>query len=305
MIDIFGILKGTPSDPDYNKKGVIVQGITGAYGSLHARNMIAYGTNVVAGVTPGKGGQKFEDKVPIYNTMKDAVEATGAKISIVFVPAKFFLGAAKEALESGIKLLVAIPEHVPVRDTMEVLELASQKGAVIIGPNTPGIMIPELIKIGIMPPTPFKAGKIAVLSKSGTLLYEISDALTRAGFGQSITIGIGGDPINGTRMIDAFDMVKDIPDLEGMVIVGEIGGDSEEILAQRIIDSKFNKPTVAYIAGRAAPKEKRMGHAGAIVMGTYGSAESKVSMFNKANIPVAKRPAEVPVLLAGKMQESD
>lgn len=305
MTDIFDILQGTPGDSDFKKKGVIIQGITGAYGSLHARNMMAYGTNVVAGVTPGKGGQKFDDKVPIYNTMQDAVGATGAKISIIYVPAKFFLGAAKEALEAGIKLLVAIPEHIPVRDTMEALNLAKEKDAVIIGPNTPGIMIPEVIKVGIMPPNPFKSGKIAVLSKSGTLLYEISDALTNAGFGQSITIGIGGDPINGTRMIDAFDMVKDIPDLEGMVVVGEIGGDSEEILAQRIIDSGFNKPTVAYIAGRAAPKEKRMGHAGAIVMGTYGSAESKVSMFNKANIPVAKRPAEVPVLLAGKMEKSD
>ena len=305
MTDIFKILRGNPEDSDYKKKGVIVQGITGSYGSLHAKNMISYGTNIVAGVTPGKGGQKFEEKVPIYNTVKEAVDASGAKISIIFVPAKFFLGAAKEALEAGIKLLVAIPEHVPVRDTMELLELANKKGAVIIGPNTPGIMIPELIKIGIMPPTPFKAGKIAVLSKSGTLLYEISDALTNAGFGQSITIGIGGDPINGTRMIDAFDMVKDIPDLEGLVVVGEIGGDSEEILAQRIIDIGFKKPTVAYIAGRAAPKEKRMGHAGAIVMGTYGSAESKVSMFNKANIPVAKRPSQVPVLLAGKMQQSD
>lgn len=305
MTDIFGLLKGNPGDPDYEKKGVIVQGITGAYGSLHAKNMIAYGTNIVAGVTPGKGGQKFEEKVPVYNTMQEAVDATGAKISAVFVPAKFFLSAAKDALNAGIKLLVAIPEHVPIRDTMEALALAEEKGAVIIGPNTPGIMIPELIKVGIMPPMPFKAGKIAVLSKSGTLLYEISDALTKAGFGQSITIGIGGDPVNGTRMIDAFDMVKDIPDLDGMVVVGEIGGDSEEILAQRIIDSGFNKPTVAYIAGRAAPKEKRMGHAGAIVMGTYGSAESKVSMFNKANIPVAKRPAEVPVLLAGKMEKSD
>ena len=305
MTDIFKLLRGNPEDSDYKKKGVIVQGITGAYGSLHAKNMMTYGTNVIAGVTPGKGGQKFEGKVPIYNTVKEAVDASGAKISIVFVPAKFFLGAAKEALEAGIKLLVAIPEHVPVRDTMEVLDLANKKGAVIIGPNTPGIMIPELIKIGIMPPTPFKAGKIAVLSKSGTLLYEISDALTNSGFGQSITIGIGGDPINGTRMIDAFDMVKDSPDLEGLVVVGEIGGDSEEILAQRIIDIGFKKPTVAYIAGRAAPKEKRMGHAGAIVMGTYGSAESKVSMFNKANIPVAKRPSQVPVLLAGKMQQSD
>jgi succinyl-CoA synthetase alpha subunit len=305
MTDIFKLLRGSPEDSDYKKKGVIVQGITGAYGSLHAKNMMSYGTNIVAGVTPGKGGQKFEGKVPIYNTVKEAVDASGAKISIIFVPAKFFLGAAKEALDAGIKLLVAIPEHVPVRDTMEVLDLANKKGAVIIGPNTPGIMIPELIKIGIMPPTPFKAGKIAVLSKSGTLLYEISDALTNSGFGQSITIGIGGDPINGTRMIDAFEMVKDIPDLEGLVVVGEIGGDSEEILAQRIIDIGFKKPTVAYIAGRAAPKEKRMGHAGAIVMGTYGSAESKVSMFNKANIPVAKRPSQVPVLLAGKMQQSD
>lgn len=305
MTDIFNILRGNPEDSDYKKKGVIVQGITGSYGSLHAKNMISYGTNIVAGVTPGKGGQKFEETVPIYNTVKEAVDVSGAKISIIFVPAKFFLGAAKEALEAGIKLLVAIPEHVPVRDTMKVLDLANKKGAVIIGPNTPGIMIPELIKIGIMPPTPFKAGKIAVLSKSGTLLYEISDALTNAGFGQSITIGIGGDPINGTRMIDAFEMVKDIPDLEGLVVVGEIGGDSEEILAQRIIDIGFKKPTVAYIAGRAAPKEKRMGHAGAIVMGTYGSAESKVSMFNKANIPVAKRPSQVPVLLAGKMQQSD
>ena len=305
MTDIFELLKGSPGDSDYEKKGVIVQGITGAYGSLHASNMISYGTNVVAGVTPGKGGQKFDDTVPIYNTMHEAVDATSAKISIMFVPAKFFLGAAKEAINAGIKLLVAIPEHVPIRDTMEALELAKQKGAVIIGPNTPGIMIPELIKIGIMPSMPFKAGRIAVLSKSGTLLYEISDALTNAGFGQSITIGIGGDPVNGTRLIDAFEMVKDIPNLEGMVVVGEIGGDSEEILAQQIMDSGFNKPTVAYIAGRAAPKEKRMGHAGAIVMGTYGSAESKVSMFNKANIPVAKRPTEVPVLLAGKMEKSD
>ena len=305
MTDIFKLLRGDPNDSDYKKKGVIVQGITGAYGSLHAKNMMTYGTNVVAGVTPGKGGQKFEGIVPIYNTVKEAVDVSGAKISIIFVPAKFFLGAAKEALEAGIKLLVAIPEHVPIRDTMEVIDLANKKGAIIIGPNTPGVMIPGLIKIGIMPPMPFKAGKIAVLSKSGTLLYEISDALTNAGFGQSITIGVGGDPINGTRMIDAFDMVKDIPDLEGLVVIGEIGGDSEEILAQRIIDIGFKKPTVAYIAGRSAPKEKRMGHAGAIVMGTYGSAESKVSMFNKANIPVANRPSQVPVLLAGKMQQSD
>ena len=305
MTKIFDILKGKPEDSDFKKKGVIVQGITGAYGSIHAKHMMAYGTNVVAGVTPGKGGQKFEDKVPIYNSVKEAVDATGANISIIYTPAKFFLSAAKDALDAGIKLLVAIPEHVPIRDTLEVIEIAKKTDAIIIGPNTPGVLIPDLIKVGIMPPMPFKEGKIAVLSKSGTLLYEISDALSQAGFGQSITIGVGGDPINGTRLVDAFDMVKDLPDLEGLVVVGEIGGDSEEMLAQKIIDSGFKKPAVAYIAGRAAPKEKRMGHAGAIVMGTYGSAESKITMFNKANIPVAKRPAEVPVLLAGKMGQSD
>ncbi len=301
MSNIFELLKGNPSDNDFKKKPVIVQGITGKFGSHHTKLMLEYGTNIAAGVTPGKGGEQFEG-VPIFNSVKEAVDATGAKISIIFVPAKFFLAAGKEALESGIKLLVAIPEHVPVRDTLELLELAKQKDAIVIGPNTPGVIIPEVIKIGIMPASPFKAGDIVVLSKSGTLLYEISNALTQAGFGQAITIGIGGDPVNGTRLIDAFEMIKDIPELRGLVVVGEIGGDAEELLAQKIIDSGFDKPVVAYIAGRAAPKEKRMGHAGAIVMGNYGSAESKVSMFNKANVPVAKRPAEVPVLLATKMQ---
>ena len=299
MNNIFELLQGRQGDPDYKKKSVIVQGITGKFGSLHTRLMMDYGTNIVAGVTPGKGGQKFEE-IPIYNTAKEAVNATGAKISILFVPAKFFLGAAVDALEAGIKLLVAIPEHVPVRDTMTVLELAKKNDAIMIGPNTPGIMIPEVIKIGIMPASSFRAGDVAVLSKSGTLMYEVSHNLTEAGFGQCVTLGIGGDPINGTTLIDAFDMVKDYPDLRGIVIVGEIGGDAEETLAQHVIDSNFEKPIVAYVAGRAAPKEKRMGHAGAIVYGNYGSAESKVSMFNKANIPVAKRPAEVPMLLAGK-----
>jgi succinyl-CoA synthetase alpha subunit len=306
MANIYEILRGNKdSAGNYQKMPVIVQGITGTFGSLHAKMMMEYGTNIAAGVTPGKGGQKFEERVPIYNTVKEAVDATGAKISIIFVPAKFFLGAAKEALDAGIKLLVAIPEHVPIRDTMQVLDLAKQKDAIVIGPNTPGVMIPGLIKIGIMPASPFKSGNIAVLSKSGTLLYEISNALSRAGYGQSITIGIGGDPVNGTRLIDAFEMIKDDPDLSGIVVVGEIGGDSEEILAQHIIDTNFKKPIVAYIAGRNAPKEKRMGHAGAIVMGTYGSAESKVSMFNKANIPVGKRPNEVAMLLSGKLGSKD
>ncbi len=301
MPNIFEILRGNPNDSDYNKKPVIVQGITGNYGAYHTKKMIEYGTNIVAGVTPGKGGQELEN-VPIYNSVKEAVDATGSKISIMFVPAKFFLGAAKEALEAGIKLLIAIPEHVPVRDTLETLELAKKNDAIVIGPNTPGIIIPDIIKIGIMPASPFKPGNIAVLSKSGTLLYEISNNLTEAGFGQYITLGIGGDPINGTRLIDAFDMIKDESNLEGIVIVGEIGGDAEETLAKHVIDTNFKKPIVGYIAGRAAPKEKKMGHAGAIVYGNYGSAESKVAMFNKANVPVAKRPAEVPILLAGKLE---
>jgi len=304
MTDIFELLKGKQnSKGDFQKQPVIVQGITGKFGTRHTKLMIEYGTNIVAGVTPGKGGQKFENTVPIYETVKEAVDKTGAKISIMFVPAKFFLGAAKDALEAGIKLLVAIPEHVPVQDTMKIVEIAKQKGAIVIGPNTPGVMIPGLIKIGIMPASPFKFGNTAVLSKSGTLLYEIGNNLSNAGFGQCITIGIGGDPINGTRLVDAFDMVKDYPNLDGIVVVGEIGGDAEEVLAQKIIDENFEKPVVAYIAGRKAPKEKRMGHAGAIVMGNYGSAESKITMFSKANIPVAKKPVEVPILLAGKMEK--
>jgi len=302
MTDIFELLKGKQnSKGDFQKQPVIVQGITGKYGTRHTKLMIEYGTNIVAGVTPGKGGQKFEDAVPIYETVKEAVDKTGAKISIMFVPAKFFLGAAKDALDAGIKLLIAIPEHVPVQDTMKIVEIAKQKGAIVIGPNTPGVMIPGLIKIGIMPASPFKFGNTVVLSKSGTILYEISNNLSNSGFGQCITIGVGGDPINGTRLVDAFDMVKDYPGLDGIVVVGEIGGDAEEVLAQKIIDENFEKPVVAYIAGRKAPKEKRMGHAGAIVMGNYGSAESKIAMFSKANIPVAKRPVEVPILLAGKM----
>ncbi|MGI0027012.1 MAG: succinate--CoA ligase subunit alpha [Nitrosopumilaceae archaeon] len=300
MVDLFELLIGKEGDSDYKKKPVIIQGITGKFGSFHTQQMLAYGTNIVAGVTPGKGGQKFE-QTPIYNTVKEAVDATGAKISVVFVPAKFFLDAAVEALEAGIKLLIAIPEHVPVRDSMKTIELAKKKDAIVIGPNTPGIIIPGVMKIGIMPASPFKPGRIAVLSRSGTLMYEVSYNLSLANFGQSVCLGIGGDPINGTPVIDAFERIRNGANIDGVVVVGEIGGDAEEMLAQHIIDTKFDKPVVAYIAGRAAPKEKRMGHAGAIIYGNYGSAESKVSMYAKANVPVAKRPAEVSMLLAGKL----
>lgn len=300
--NIFDILVGSKGDPDFGKKPVIIQGITGSYGSTHTRLMKAYGTNIAAGVTPGKGGQDFEG-TPVYDTVADAVKATGAQISGIFVPAPFFLKAATEALDSGIKLLVAIPEHVPIRDSIKVLEHAKKKGARMIGPNTPGVIVPEVMKVGIMPAQPFKAGNTVVFSRSGTLMYEVSYNLTNRGYGQRLGLGIGGDPINGTNLIEAFDLIRGRSDVDSVVVVGEIGGDAEEQLAEYIIRTSFDKPVIAYIAGRAAPKEKRMGHAGAIVYGNYGSAESKVANYAKANVPVAKRPAEVPDLLANKLRK--
>lgn len=299
--DIFDILVGNKSDNDYKKKPVIIQGITGSYGSTHTRLMKAYGTNIVAGVTPGKKGQDFEG-TPVYNNVAEAVGASGAKISGIFVPAPFFLDAAKDALDNGIKLLVAIPEHVPIRDSIKVFEYAQMKDARMIGPNTPGVIVPEIMKVGIMPAQPFKAGNTIVFSRSGTLMYEVSYNLTRDGYGQRLCLGIGGDPINGTNLIEAFDMIRDRQDVESVVVVGEIGGDAEEQLADYLIKTKFSKPLVAYIAGRSAPKEKRMGHAGAIVYGNYGSAESKISNYAKADVPVAKRPPEISELLAKKLR---
>jgi succinyl-CoA synthetase alpha subunit len=299
--NVFDILIGTEGEEDFGKKPVIIQGITGSYGSTHTRLMKAYGTNILAGVTPGKGGQKFEG-IPVYNTMSEAAQATGAQISGIFVPAPFFLKAAIEAIDAGIKLLVAIPEHIPIRDAIKVLEYARRNGARMIGPNTPGVIVPEVMKVGIMPAQPFKAGSAVVFSRSGTLMYDVSYNLTSKGYGQRLCLGIGGDPINGTNLIEAFDLVRDRDDVESIVVVGEIGGDAEEQLAQYIINTNFVKPVIAYIAGRAAPKEKRMGHAGAIVYGNYGSAESKVANYAKANVPVAKRPAEVPELLERKLK---
>jgi succinyl-CoA synthetase alpha subunit len=300
--NIFDILVGTEGDEDFGRKPVIIQGMTGSYGSTHTRLMKAYGTNIPAGVTPGKGGQIFEG-IPVYNTMSEAVKATGAQISGIFVPAPFFLKAALEAIDSGIKLLVAIPEHIPIIDSIKVLEYARKNGARMIGPNTPGVIVPELMKVGIMPAQPFRAGTTVVFSRSGTLMYDVSYNLTSKGFGQRLCLGIGGDPINGTNLIEALDLVRDRADVEAVVVVGEIGGDAEEQLAQYIIKTNFIKPVIAYIAGRAAPKEKRMGHAGAIVYGNYGSAESKVANYARANVPVAKRPAEVPELLARKLKK--
>lgn len=300
--NIFSILVGNNSDVDYEKKPVIIQGITGSFGSKHANLMRSYGTNIAAGVTPGKGGSKFED-VPIYNTMKEAVEATGSVISGVFVPAPFFYKAAKEALDSGIKLLVAIPEHVPIIDSIKIFQYAEEKGARMIGPNTPGVIVPGIMKVGIMPAQPFTKGQTIVFSRSGTLMYEVSHHLSNSGLGQRLALGIGGDPINGTNLIDSFNLIQNRDDVDSVVVVGEIGGDAEEMLADHIIKTGFTKPVVAYIAGRAAPKEKRMGHAGAIVYGTYGSADSKITNYARADVPVAKSPREVPLLLKTKLRK--
>lgn len=299
--DLFEILVGRKDDADYKRKPVIIQGITGSFGSTHTKLMKEYGTNVAAGVTPGKGGQTYEG-IPVFDSMGEAVKATGATISGMFVPAPFFLKAAKEAFDSGIKLLVAVPEHVPIMDSIKAMEYARSKGARMIGPNTPGVIVPEVMKVGIMPARPFKQGSTVVFSRSGTLMYEVSYELTKAGFGQRLCFGIGGDPINGTNLIEAFDLVNNRDDVSSVIVVGEIGGDAEETLADYLIEIDFKKAVVAYIAGRSAPKEKRMGHAGAIVYGNYGSADSKFSKFASAGIPVAKRPAEVPILLESRLK---
>jgi succinyl-CoA synthetase alpha subunit len=297
--DLMKILVGNIGDPDYARQPVIVQGMTGNFGSVHTKLMREYGTNIVAGVTPGKGGQFFEE-VPIFNSVREAISNTEAKISIVFVPAPYFLNAAMESLENGIKLIVAIPEHVPIKDSMKVIEYAKERGARIIGPNTPGVIVPGTIKLGIMPAVPFTPGKTIVFSRSGTLMYEVAFNLSMNGYGQKICLGIGGDPINGTNLIEAIEMVRISENNDPIVIVGEIGGDAEEKFVSYLEANGISNHMVAYIAGRSAPKEKKMGHAGAIVYGKYGSAESKFESFARLGIPVAKTPAELPLLLRNK-----
>jgi succinyl-CoA synthetase alpha subunit len=281
------------------KKGdpILVQGITGKYGRLHTRLMLDYGTNIAAGTTPGKGGQSVEG-VSVYNTVAEAVETSGARASVCFVPAEFTSSAGQEALDAGIKLLVLITEHVPIRDELKLVQLAQSRGASIIGPNCPGIIVPsQRVKLGIMPAPSFSPGSIALYSRSGTLTYEIAGQLTSSGLGQSVAVGIGGDPINGTTPIEWMDFVQEMEDTEAVVVVGEIGGDAEERLARHIQKSGYKKPIVSYIAGRHAPKEKKMGHAGAIIYGDYGTADSKIKALTGAGVKVAMAPSEVPVLL--------
>ncbi len=281
---------------------VLVQNITGRYGRLHTKLMLDYGTNIAGGAAPGKGGQEVEG-VPVFNTVAEAVDKTGAKASIAFVPAEFALAAGQEAILAGVKLLVVITEHIPVRDTLRLLELAQRNRASIVGPNCPGLIIPsQKVKMGIMPATSFAPGKVALFSRSGTLMYEIAGQLTSSGLGQSVAIGLGGDPVTGTTPSECLDFVEGLGDTDAVVVVGEIGGDAEERLATHISKSGRRKPVVAYIAGRHAPKEKKLGHAGAIIYGDYGTAESKIKALTEAGVRVAMTPMEVPTLVAESLR---
>ncbi|GAB7089239.1 succinate--CoA ligase subunit alpha [Marinifilum fragile] len=277
---------------DKNTK-LVVQGITGSEGAFHTQQMIEYGTNVVAGVTPGKGGQMFMDKVPIYNTMKGAVEKTGANASVIFVPPPFAADAIMEAAEAGVALVICITEGIPALDMLEVHEyLKKYPNTTLVGPNCPGVITPGEAKIGIMPGFIHKPGTIGIVSRSGTLTYEAVHQLGEAGFGQSTAIGIGGDPIIGTRHIDAVKLLNEDPKTEAIVLIGEIGGSDEETAAAYIAEN-VDKPVVAFIAGQTAPPGKRMGHAGAIIAGGKGTAEEKMKALAAAGIHVVESPADI------------
>jgi succinyl-CoA synthetase alpha subunit len=280
---------------------VIVQGITGRDGSFHAKLMKEYGTKVVGGVTPGKGGQ-FVDGIPVFNTVKEAVEKEGADVSCIFVPAPFAADAIMEAADAGIKLIVAITEGIPIQDMVKVVKFVEEKGARLIGPNCPGLITPGEAKVGILPGHIFMRGPVGVISRSGTLTYEIVSHLTAAKIGQSTAIGIGGDPIIGTKFIDLLKLFKEDQETQAVVLVGEIGGTDEQEAAS-YIKAEFGKPVVAFIAGRTAPREKRMGHAGAIISGSEGTAEEKIKAFNEAGVPVAKEPREVAALIAQVLKQ--
>lgn len=275
---------------------VVVQGITGRDGSFHARLMKEYGTHVVAGVTPGKGGQEVEG-IPVFNTVREAVEKTGANTSVIFVPAPFAADAILEAADAGVSLIVAITEGIPVQDMARVLRILRDKNVRLIGPNCPGVISPEVAKVGIMPGHIFKKGPVGVISRSGTLTYEVVAALTAKGLGQSTAVGIGGDPLIGTRFIDLLRMFEQDPETEAIVLIGEIGGTDEQDAAQYIREH-VTKPVVAFVAGRTAPPEKRMGHAGAIISGGEGTAEEKIRAFEAVGVRVAAIPAEVADLVA-------
>ena len=282
---------------------VLVQGATGREGLFHTQQMLEYGTNVVAGVTPGKGGQTIEHagkSVPVFNTVKEAAAQTQADVSIIFVPPPFGSDAILEAVDAGVKGIVCITEGIPIQDMMKTYRFVKDADGWMIGPNCPGLITPGECKIGIMPAHIFSQGSIGVVSRSGTLTYEIVDELTRNGMGQTTCVGIGGDPIIGSSFVDVLGWFEKDPDTKAVVLSGEIGGNDEEMAAD-FIKNHMTKPVVAFIAGKTAPPGKQMGHAGAIVSGSAGSAASKIEAFTAANVPVADLPSEVPALLREKL----
>jgi len=275
---------------------LIVQGITGNEGLFHTRQMVAYGTNVVAGVTPGKGGEWVDEKIPVFDSVKMAAQATEANTSCIFVPARFAPDAIFEAADAGIPFIVCITEGIPVSDMMRVRNYIDQKGVRLLGPNCPGLLTPGESKVGIIPGDIAIPGNVGVVSRSGTLTYEVLYALKLAGMGSSTCVGIGGDPVNGTGFIDVLQMFEDDPRTDKVVLIGEIGGSDEEKAAE-FIATKMTKPVAGFIAGQTAPPGKRMGHAGAIVEGSEGTAEAKIKALEAAGVKIAKHPEEIPSLL--------
>jgi succinyl-CoA synthetase alpha subunit len=280
---------------------LLVQGITGRDGSFHTKQMIEYGTEVVGGVTPGKGGQKFEGKVPIFNTVAEAVKATGANTTVIYVPPMFAADAMMEAADAGVPYIVCITEGVPVLDMTRVNPFVTEKGAKLLGPNCPGLISPGESKVGIIPGRICTPGPVGLVSRSGTLTYEVVYQMTRAKIGQTTCVGIGGDPINGTNFIDCLDAFEKDPKTKAVVMIGEIGGTDEQEAA-RFVREKMKKPVVGFIAGQTAPPGRRMGHAGAIISGSAGTAAEKMQAFEENGVGVAKRPIDVVDLLKRAMR---
>jgi len=279
---------------------VIVQGITGRDGSFHTRQMIEYGTRIVAGVTPGKGGQKFDDTVPIFNTVAEAAKETGANTSVIYVPPMYAADAIMEAADAGVTLVVAITEGVPVLDMTRVYPFVKERGARLLGPNCPGLISPGKSKVGIIPGRICTPGPVGVVSRSGTLTYEIVYQLTRAGIGQTTCVGIGGDPINGTNFIDCLTAFEQDPETKAVAMMGEIGGTDEQEAA-RFVKEHMTKPVVGFIAGQTAPPGRRMGHAGAIISGSAGTAAEKIQAFEDAGMGVARRPIDFVELIKARL----
>jgi succinyl-CoA synthetase alpha subunit len=285
---------------DKNTK-LVIQGITGRDGSFHAKQMMEYGTNVVAGVTPGKGGQKFEEKVPIFNTVADAVKATGANTSVIYVPPPFAADAIMEAAASGVAFIVCITEGVPVLDMTKVYPFVKERGVRLLGPNCPGLITPGASKVGIIPGRICTPGPVGVVSRSGTLTYEVVYQLTRAGIGQTTCVGIGGDPINGTNFIDCLEAFEKDPNTKAIAMMGEIGGTDEQEAAE-FVKKHMKKPVVGFIAGQTAPPGRRMGHAGAIISGSAGTAAEKIDAFKAAGMGVAARPMDFVELIKARLK---